>query len=160
MLLMALSYACGTVYGHYVASSNPAALACGQQACGAMMAAFISLLFEPRASMESAAYGLAVACHRGGDLLSGADSALPPSSGSCRHRSSGTGSLSSTGLGYSAGVGHPWGAIRAIALMGTAIVVVGIVSPPADAFMTPFGFAVVYPRHNVPASASDRYWVS
>ena len=50
MLLTALSYACGTVYGHYVASSNPAALACGQQACGAAVAAIISLLFEPRAT--------------------------------------------------------------------------------------------------------------
>jgi drug/metabolite transporter (DMT)-like permease len=50
MLLTALSYACGTVYGHYVASSNPAALACGQQASGAVVAAVISLLFEPRAT--------------------------------------------------------------------------------------------------------------
>jgi drug/metabolite transporter (DMT)-like permease len=50
MLLTALSYACGTVYGRYIASANPAALACGQQACGAIIAAVISLLFEPRAA--------------------------------------------------------------------------------------------------------------
>src|SRR6267143_745310 len=50
MLLTALSYACGTVYGHHVATSNPAALACGQQACGAVVAAVISLLCEPVAT--------------------------------------------------------------------------------------------------------------
>jgi len=48
MLLTALAFAGGTVYGHYVASSNPAALACGQQACGAVVAAIVSLLLEPR----------------------------------------------------------------------------------------------------------------
>lgn len=48
MLLTALSYACGTVYGRHIASTNPAALACGQQACGAVIAVLISLLFEPR----------------------------------------------------------------------------------------------------------------
>jgi drug/metabolite transporter (DMT)-like permease len=48
MLLAALAYACGTVYGRHIASSNPAALACGQQACGALIAAIISLLFEPQ----------------------------------------------------------------------------------------------------------------
>ena len=47
MLLTALSFACGTVYGRYVASTNPAALACGQQACGAVIALIISLLLEP-----------------------------------------------------------------------------------------------------------------
>jgi drug/metabolite transporter (DMT)-like permease len=47
MLLTALSYACGTVYGRYVASPNPAALACGQQAFGAVIALIISLLLEP-----------------------------------------------------------------------------------------------------------------
>ncbi|MBV9201807.1 MAG: DMT family transporter, partial [Alphaproteobacteria bacterium] len=46
-LLTALSFACGTVYGRYVASTNPAALACGQQACGAVIALIISLLLEP-----------------------------------------------------------------------------------------------------------------
>ncbi len=50
MLLTALSYACGTIYGHYVASNNPAALACGQQACGAVVAVVISLLVEPGAT--------------------------------------------------------------------------------------------------------------
>jgi drug/metabolite transporter (DMT)-like permease len=49
MLLTALSYACGTVYGRHIASTNPAALACGQQACGAIFAGIISLLFEPLA---------------------------------------------------------------------------------------------------------------
>jgi drug/metabolite transporter (DMT)-like permease len=48
MLLAALAYACGTVYGRHIASSDPAALACGQQACGALIAAIISLLFEPQ----------------------------------------------------------------------------------------------------------------
>jgi drug/metabolite transporter (DMT)-like permease len=48
MLLSALCYACGTVYGRHIASANPAALACGQQACGAAVAVVISLLFEPR----------------------------------------------------------------------------------------------------------------
>jgi drug/metabolite transporter (DMT)-like permease len=49
MVLTALSYACGTVYGRHIASTNPAALACGQQACGAVLAVIISLLFEPLA---------------------------------------------------------------------------------------------------------------
>jgi drug/metabolite transporter (DMT)-like permease len=49
MLLAALAYACGTVYGRHIASTNPAVLACGQQACGAIFAVIISLLFEPRA---------------------------------------------------------------------------------------------------------------
>ena len=48
MILTALSFACGTVYGRYIASTNPAALACGQQACGAVIAALVSVLFEPR----------------------------------------------------------------------------------------------------------------
>jgi hypothetical protein len=30
---------------------------------------------------------------------------------------------------------------------------------PQTTFMTSFGCAVVYPRHNAPAFASDRYWV-
>ena len=47
MLLSALCYACGTIYGRHIASANPAALACGQQACGAAVAVLISLLFEP-----------------------------------------------------------------------------------------------------------------
>jgi drug/metabolite transporter (DMT)-like permease len=55
MLLTALSYACGTIYGRHIASTNPAALACGQQACGAFFAAIISLLFEPRAGWSQPA---------------------------------------------------------------------------------------------------------
>jgi len=55
MLLAALSYAVGTVYGRYISSTNPAALACGQQACGAIIAALISLLFEPRAEWSQPA---------------------------------------------------------------------------------------------------------
>jgi drug/metabolite transporter (DMT)-like permease len=55
MLLAALCYACGTVYGRHIASANPAALACGQQACGAIFAAMISLLFEPRAEWSQPA---------------------------------------------------------------------------------------------------------
>ena len=47
MLLTALFYASGTVYGRYIASTNPAALACGQQASGAIIATLISFLFEP-----------------------------------------------------------------------------------------------------------------
>jgi drug/metabolite transporter (DMT)-like permease len=49
MLLAALSYACGTVYGRHIATRDPAMLACGQQACGALVAAVVSLLFEPLA---------------------------------------------------------------------------------------------------------------
>jgi drug/metabolite transporter (DMT)-like permease len=55
MLLTTLSYACGTVYGRHIASTNPVALACGQQACGAIIAALISLLFEPRAEWSQPA---------------------------------------------------------------------------------------------------------
>ena len=49
MLLTALSYACGTVYGRHIAPTNPVALACGQQVCGAIFAGIISLIFEPLA---------------------------------------------------------------------------------------------------------------
>ncbi len=55
MLLTALSFACGTVYGRLIASTNPAALACGQQACGAVIATLISFLFEPRAEWSQPA---------------------------------------------------------------------------------------------------------
>ncbi len=55
MLLAALSYACGTIYGRHIASTNPAALACGQQACGAIVALVMSLLFEPRADWSQPA---------------------------------------------------------------------------------------------------------
>ena len=46
MLLTAFSYACGTLYGRRVASTDPAALACGQQAFGAFIAAVISFTTE------------------------------------------------------------------------------------------------------------------
>src|SRR5438105_732406 len=36
-------------------STNPAALACGQQACGAIIAALISVMFEPRAEWSQPA---------------------------------------------------------------------------------------------------------
>jgi len=55
MLLAALCFACGTVYGRHVATANPAALACGQQACGAVTAVLISVLFEPRAEWSQPA---------------------------------------------------------------------------------------------------------
>jgi drug/metabolite transporter (DMT)-like permease len=55
MLLAAVSYACGTIYGRYIAATNPAVLACGQQACGAVIAAFISLQFEPLAGWSQPA---------------------------------------------------------------------------------------------------------
>ena len=53
MLLAALSYACGTVYGRHISSTNPAALACGQQACGAIMCRYYHPCFEPRQSGTS-----------------------------------------------------------------------------------------------------------
>ena len=46
MLLTALSYAFGTVYGRRIATKNPAALACGQQAFGAVVAMTISIAIE------------------------------------------------------------------------------------------------------------------
>jgi len=46
MLLTALSYACGTVYGRRVAARDFTVLACGQQACGALVAIAISVLTE------------------------------------------------------------------------------------------------------------------
>jgi drug/metabolite transporter (DMT)-like permease len=55
MLLTALSYACGTVYGRYIAATNPTTLACGQQACGAIIATVISVTFEPRAGWSQPA---------------------------------------------------------------------------------------------------------
>jgi drug/metabolite transporter (DMT)-like permease len=47
MFLTAFSFACGTVYGRRVARIDSAVLACGQQACGALVATAISLLTEP-----------------------------------------------------------------------------------------------------------------
>jgi drug/metabolite transporter (DMT)-like permease len=46
MLLAALSYACGTVYARRIATNDPAALACGQQALGALVATVISIMGE------------------------------------------------------------------------------------------------------------------
>lgn len=46
MLLTAFSYACGTVYGRWIAVTDFAILACGQQACGALVATAICLLTE------------------------------------------------------------------------------------------------------------------
>jgi drug/metabolite transporter (DMT)-like permease len=47
MLLTAVSFACGTVYGRRVARIDSAVLACGQQACGSLIAAAISVVTEP-----------------------------------------------------------------------------------------------------------------
>jgi drug/metabolite transporter (DMT)-like permease len=47
MLLAALCYAGGTVYGRHIVPRDPVTLACGQQACGAVVALAVSLLFEP-----------------------------------------------------------------------------------------------------------------
>lgn len=46
MLFTAFSYASGTIYGRHIAATDSAVLACGQQACGALIAAAISLLTE------------------------------------------------------------------------------------------------------------------
>jgi drug/metabolite transporter (DMT)-like permease len=46
MLLTAFSYACGTIYARRIATKNPTALACGQQAFGAMVATIISIAIE------------------------------------------------------------------------------------------------------------------
>lgn len=54
MLLTALLYACGLVYARGVAHENPVALACGQQACGAVIAGAIAFLFEPAAAFGNA----------------------------------------------------------------------------------------------------------
>ena len=126
MLLTALAYACGTVYGHYVASSNPAALACGQQACGAVVAAMVSLLLEPRATWNQpisvwlllAIVGVicsAVPTALYLRLLAGAAS-LPAALVAYLQP------VWATLLGWAI-LGEP---IRAVALLGTAIVVAGI----------------------------------
>src|ERR1700758_4979724 len=126
MLPTAFSYACGTVYGHHVATSNPAALACGQQACGAVVAAVISLLCEPGATWNQpisvwlllAIVGVicsAVATALSLRLLARAASVpaalvayLQP--------------VWATILGWAV-LGEP---IRAVALLGTVIIVAGI----------------------------------
>jgi drug/metabolite transporter (DMT)-like permease len=126
MLLTALAYACGTVYGHYVASSNPAALACGQQACGAAVAAIISLLFEPRATWnQSISVWLLLV------IVGVICSALPTAL--YLRLLARAASVPAALVAYlqpvwasllgSAILGEP---IRAVALLGTAIVVAGI----------------------------------
>jgi drug/metabolite transporter (DMT)-like permease len=47
MLLTALCYAAGTLYGRHIAVADHAALACGQQAFGALVAGVIAVLTEP-----------------------------------------------------------------------------------------------------------------
>ena len=126
MLLTALSYACGTIYGHYVASSNPAALACGQQACGAVVAVVISLLFEPESTWNQPSTVwlllavLGVICSavptalylrllaRAASLPAALVAYLQP--------------VWATMLGWAV-LGEP---IRAVELLGTAVVVAGI----------------------------------
>jgi drug/metabolite transporter (DMT)-like permease len=126
MLLTALAYACGTVYGHHVASSNPAALACGQQACGAVVAAVISLLFEPAATWnQPIAVWLLLAVV--GVVCSAVPTAL------YLRLLARAASVPAALVAYlqpvwatmlgSAVLGEP---IRAVALLGTAIVVAGI----------------------------------
>jgi drug/metabolite transporter (DMT)-like permease len=46
MLLTAFCFACGTVYGRHISGTDTTILACGQQACGAVIAAVISVLIE------------------------------------------------------------------------------------------------------------------
>jgi drug/metabolite transporter (DMT)-like permease len=55
MLLTALSYACGTVYRRRMRSTDSAVLACGQQACGAVIATAISLSTESFAPASQSA---------------------------------------------------------------------------------------------------------
>jgi drug/metabolite transporter (DMT)-like permease len=127
MLLTALSYACGTVYGRYIASTNPAALACGQQACGAIVAVILSLLFEPRAEWsQPAAVWLLLTIV--GVICSAVPTALYLRL--LAHAASVPVALVAylqpvwaTLLGWAI-LGEQ---IRAVALLGTAIVVVGIV---------------------------------
>jgi drug/metabolite transporter (DMT)-like permease len=127
MLLTALSYACGTVYGRYVASTNPAALACGQQACGAVIAALISLLFEPRAEWnQPAAVWLMLA------IVGAICSALPTAL--YLRLLARAASVPAALVAYLQPVWATllgWAIlgeqVRAVALLGTGIVVVGIV---------------------------------
>jgi drug/metabolite transporter (DMT)-like permease len=126
MLLTALAYACGTVYGHHVASSNPAALACGQQACGAVVATIVSLLLEPRTTWnQPISVWLLLA------ILGVICSALPTALylRLLARAASVPAALAAylqpvwaTMLGWAV-LGEP---IRAVALLGTAIVVAGI----------------------------------
>ena len=53
MLMVALCFACGTVYGRFAAASgDPVTLACGQQAFGAAIAAVICLIGEPQSAWQ------------------------------------------------------------------------------------------------------------
>jgi drug/metabolite transporter (DMT)-like permease len=127
MLLTALSFACGTVYGRHIASTNPAALACGQQACGAIVAVILSLLFEPRAGWSQPATVwilLAIV----GVICSAVPTALYLRL--LAHAASVPAALVAylqpvwaTLLGWAV-LGEQ---VRAVALLGTGIVVVGIV---------------------------------
>src|ERR1700730_841673 len=127
MLLTALSFACGTVYGRHIASTNPAALACGQQACGAIIAAIISLLFEPRAEWsQPAAVWLLLA------IVGVVCSALPTAL--YLRLLARAPSVPSALVAYLQPVWATllgWAIlgeqVRAVALLGTGIVVVGIV---------------------------------
>jgi|GEM_PF-279091 drug/metabolite transporter (DMT)-like permease len=55
MLLTALSYAAGTVYRRRMRATDSAVLACGQQTCGAVIAAAISLAIETFAPARQSA---------------------------------------------------------------------------------------------------------
>jgi len=127
MLLAALCYACGTVYGRYIASPNPAVLACGQQACGAVVAATISLLIEPWAEWSQPAPVWLLLT-----IVGVVCSALPTALylRLLAHAASVPAALVAylqpiwaTLLGWAV-LGEQ---IRTVALLGTAIVVVGIV---------------------------------
>jgi drug/metabolite transporter (DMT)-like permease len=47
MLVTAFSYACGTLYGRFLAGTDVAIIACGQQAVGGIVGGIIALLSEP-----------------------------------------------------------------------------------------------------------------
>jgi drug/metabolite transporter (DMT)-like permease len=53
MLMVAVCFAGGTVYGRFAAASgDPVTLACGQQAFGAAIAAGVSLVWEPQSAWQ------------------------------------------------------------------------------------------------------------
>jgi len=127
MLLSALCYACGTVYGRHIASTNPAGLACGQQACGAAVAVVISLLFEPRGEWsQPASVWLLLAIV--GVICSAVPTAL------YLHLLARTASVPAALVAYLQPIWATllgWAIlgeqIRAVAWLGTGIVVVGVV---------------------------------
>jgi drug/metabolite transporter (DMT)-like permease len=47
MLVTAFAYACGTLYGRFLAGADVAMIACGQQAVGAIVGGIIALASEP-----------------------------------------------------------------------------------------------------------------